>query len=589
MNLMNRFYTLLSVVPMAAMALVVHGQASLTALNQPLVIDLQTTVPGVNNGLFEAAAPLGNSAPEVGQLDSRAWAYFPDGSSAVAAQSPAVFGDVLGNGVGFSLMGSLATGINATEVNGVRAMGIQPTGGHFTSGSLTLRVQNNTGAALEQVSVSYDAGWFNDMERSNTFRLFWSVSNAQDSYVAVPGAELVSPATAENPAFVSSAPVNVVLNGFSVPVGGFLHLRWVGDDISGSGQRDEFFLANIRITGQAPTGPVLSTSVTNLPAFAQDLGTPSMMQVFTVNGASLTDDVQVSVGAPFQVSINATFGYGSSIDLSPTAGALDAVPVYVRLNSDQPGAFNGSVALVTVGASTAVNVSGTTSAGTLPTLFLNELQVLNAGSPVDEFGEADDWFEIYNPGSTPVNLAGWYVSDDAAQLTKYRFDPSGNQAVVPAGGWLLVWADNQTTQGDLHTNFALSSTSGESLLLVGPDGVTIVDQISFGPQESGVSFGRSTDGGTPWVQFAVPTPGASNNVTGMFNIHGARPLAAWPNPATGGQLFLDRSVSGIVLDMSGRIVVEVSRSNVVDLAALSNGSYLLRTADGAVLRFVNHK
>lgn len=586
MNRMNSPHTILAALSLLVLCGRTYGQASLATLGQPVVIDLQTTVAGVNNGLFEAVAPFGSSTPETGQLDSRAWAYFADGSAAAAAQSPAVFGDELGNGVGFSLMGSLATGINATDVNGARALGIQPTGGHFTSGSITLRLQNNTGNVLEQIALSYDAGWFNDMERSNAFRLFWSASNTQDSYVAVPAAELISPATAENPAFVFSTTINVVLNGFSVPAGGFLHLRWVGDDISGSGQRDEFFLTNIRITGQVPTGPVLSTSVSNLPAFAQDLGTPSVMQVFTVNGSGLSDDVLVTVGSPFQVSINASFGYGSSIDLSPNGGVLNAVPVYVRLNSDQPGAYTGTVALATAGASAAVNVSGTTSAGTLPTLFLNELQALNAGSPVDEFGEADDWFEIYNPTGAPVNLAGWYVSDDPAQLTKYRFDPAGNQAVVPAGGWLLVWADNQTTQGDLHTNFALSSTSGESVLLVGPDGVTMVDQISFGPQASGVSFGRATDGGTPWVQFDVPTPGASNNATGIATLQGPRPLCAWPNPVAAGHLFLDRIVTAVVLDMSGRLVAQVSRSAMVDVTALGSGSYLIRTEDGAVLRFV---
>jgi hypothetical protein len=397
---------------------------------------------------------------------------------------------------------------------------------------------------------------------------------------------LISPATAENPASVTVETKSVTIAGFSVPNGGYLYLRWVGDDISGAGTRDEFFLTDISLTPQALSGPVLVASVTNLPPFAQDLGTPSAPQSFTLSGSDLTDEVSVSVSAPYEVSLNAGFGFGASVDLNPVAGVLASTTLHVRLNSSVAGPSTGAVTMLSPAANTAtVNLSGTTSAGALPTLFLNELQAFNAGAPLDENGEADDWFEIYNPGATPVDLAGWYVSDDATDPMKFRFDPTGTNAVVPANGWLLVWADNQIAQGDLHTNFALSSTNGESLLLMGPDGVTIMDQIDFGPQVSGVSYGRQSDGGTPWVEFTVPTPGASNNAVGLAEAEATMTLRAWPVPAED-VLFLDRVVSGSVFDASGRSVMNFDRASFIQLGTMEPGAYSIRTTEGTVLRFV---
>lgn len=235
------------------------------------------------------------------------------------------------------------------------------------------------------------------------------------------------------------------------------------------------------------------------------------------NGVSLATSPAPTAlqGAP-NANDNVWIRNGTTLDLSPVGGTLSNATVWVRLNSTTPGASSGQVQLASPGTNGwIVAVSGVTSAGSLPTLFLNELRAFNGGSPVDENNEADDWFEIFNPNNFAVDLAGWYVSDALADLTKYRFSTTGTDAVVPANGWLLVWADNQSAQGNLHTNFSVSSTNGEDLMLVGPDGVTIVDQVSFGPQAEGVSHGRQTDGGTPWVTFDEPTPGASNNPVGI--------------------------------------------------------------------------
>ncbi len=81
--------------------------------------------------------------------------------------------------------------------------------------------------------------------------------------------------------------------------------------------------------------------------------------------------------------------------------------------------------------------------------------------------------------------------------------------VLPAGGHLLLWADDDTDQGPCHLGFRLSN-GGEAIGLYDSDGVTLIDAVSFGSQRHDVSYGRSGDGGSQWQFFETPTPGQAN-------------------------------------------------------------------------------
>jgi hypothetical protein len=83
--------------------------------------------------------------------------------------------------------------------------------------------------------------------------------------------------------------------------------------------------------------------------------------------------------------------------------------------------------------------------------------------------------------------------------------------VIPAGGYLVVWADAEYRQGPLHASFRLDADQGEELGLFTSEGdrVFIVDTFGFGPQRQDTSYGRVPDGGE--LQYLpVPTPGAKN-------------------------------------------------------------------------------
>ena len=147
-------------------------------------------------------------------------------------------------------------------------------------------------------------------------------------------------------------------------------------------------------------------------------------------------------------------------------------------------------------------------------LKINEWMASNPRSggfldPAD--GEADDWFELYNPTADPVSLQGWAVSDDPSDPFKFII-PSG--FVIPANGHLLVWADNESLQNnpavrqEVHVAFRLFA-GGEAIVLTAPDG-TRIDLVQFGEQGSGIVERRVPDGGDDFGFSSAPSPGSPN-------------------------------------------------------------------------------
>jgi hypothetical protein len=144
------------------------------------------------------------------------------------------------------------------------------------------------------------------------------------------------------------------------------------------------------------------------------------------------------------------------------------------------------------------------------TLVINELMARNDLTLADAQGDYDDWIELYNAGEEALDAGGLYLTDDLSEPRKWRFptdDPSAT--TVPAGGTLLVWADNDLADEGLHAGFELD-VLGDDIALFDTDGTTRLDHIHFDRQTPDVSFGREPDAAVHWVTLA-PSPGTSNN------------------------------------------------------------------------------
>jgi hypothetical protein len=157
---------------------------------------------------------------------------------------------------------------------------------------------------------------------------------------------------------------------------------------------------------------------------------------------------------------------------------------------------------------------------------INEIVASNSLGASDQMGEHDDWIELYNNSANPVDLSGFFLSDNILNLDKWEI-PSGT--ILPANGYLIFWADEDSSQGWNHCNFKLSSL-GESIMLFDAQ-LQLVDSLNFGAEQTDVAFARIPNGSGNFVHQA-PTFNANNeNGTSGIETSVSDNLVLFPVPA----------------------------------------------------------
>lgn len=139
---------------------------------------------------------------------------------------------------------------------------------------------------------------------------------------------------------------------------------------------------------------------------------------------------------------------------------------------------------------------------TTPPIQINEI-LAHTDPPLS------DSVELFNPTGSPVNIGGWYLSDDAAVPKKYRI-PTG--VTIPAHGF-LVFNESHFNVGP--NAFALSSLGDEIYLFAANaqgDLTGYVDGAVFEATFNGVSLGRYVNslGEYQFVAMTERTLGATN-------------------------------------------------------------------------------
>jgi len=141
------------------------------------------------------------------------------------------------------------------------------------------------------------------------------------------------------------------------------------------------------------------------------------------------------------------------------------------------------------------------------TVVINELLAHS------DLGEPD-WIELYNTTDTPINIGGWFLSDDGDVLQKYEItDPT----IIEPYDYIVFLEDvhfrNELDPG-CHQPFALSE-NGETLFLSSGQNGELTDyrkEEAFGPSETGIAFGRyeKSTGTFNFVAMSQNTPGEEN-------------------------------------------------------------------------------
>jgi hypothetical protein len=144
--------------------------------------------------------------------------------------------------------------------------------------------------------------------------------------------------------------------------------------------------------------------------------------------------------------------------------------------------------------------------GPAPPVYVNEFVASNASGLQDESGAFPDWIEIWNDKNAAADLSGWTLTDDLGVPDKWPF-PDGTS--IPAGDWLVVFADGDVADGPLHASFKLDAQVGEDIGLFDDHGDP-VDQITYATQITDESQARMPDGSNGWQTDPSPTPDATN-------------------------------------------------------------------------------
>lgn len=218
-----------------------------------------------------------------------------------------------------------------------------------------------------------------------------------------------------------------------------------------------------------------------------------------------------------------------------------------------------------------------------PQLFINEFMASNNTTIADEYGDYDDWVEIYNADDEAVWLGDKYLADNLSNPDKW---PLPDYTLQP-GSFLLVWADEETDEGPFHASFKLDA-DGEELGIFDNEttGYFLIDSVTWGMQDSDTSFGRQTDGSTAWINFTSPTPGYSNNASDIpeGDLHPGSNLVVFPNPVAGGVLHFSDPFTGDLFDMLGNKVWSGRNELLMNLGSLPDGIYIVRDIRGATVK-----
>ena len=142
-------------------------------------------------------------------------------------------------------------------------------------------------------------------------------------------------------------------------------------------------------------------------------------------------------------------------------------------------------------------------------VVINEFMADN-DSITDPSGETEDWIEIYNNTFDTLDLTGLFLSNDPSHPVKWRFPAN---TIINPDDYLIVWADEDSTQEGIHANFELNSTGGY-LRLSNTDSL-LMDSMYYGHQAVNRTRARVPNG-TGKFFTCYPTFDTTNTNQSLF-------------------------------------------------------------------------
>lgn len=154
-------------------------------------------------------------------------------------------------------------------------------------------------------------------------------------------------------------------------------------------------------------------------------------------------------------------------------------------------------------------------------VVFNEISHTNVSITNNELGLADDWVELYNTGTTVINLKNYSI---------HKESPKGNikwtfpyVVIYPETYLIVLCSGKDTAIGDyfFHANFKVSK-SDIRLVLSDASG-KVIDRLDLNPLYEDHSYGRRPDGGNEWCYFDKPTFKSTNDTSNCYKGYESAP------------------------------------------------------------------
>jgi uncharacterized protein len=355
--------------------------------------------------------------PSAGQLDSDYWVVtgFSDGDG--------TFGGTHDSGdfaKGSSNGGVSGGGVYAFEVSsGNKILGVQPIGADFTPGDIILKITNSTGSTMTDLAIAYQIWYYNNEGRASTLNLSWSLDNA--SYTEVAALDFTTPQAADSSASWQNVSRSTTLSSLNLTDGSHLYLRWQGNDVSGSGSRDEYGIDNITVSNvNDTTAPVLDNTTPFTPT-----NDATNVAINTHLLIQFNENIQIGTGnliikqssdhgivESFDVATSSQLTINSNtLTIEPTNTLTPSTAYYVELDS---GAIQDIANNPYAGFSGNSTWHFMTAVASENDIFISEYV---------EGSSDNKAIELYNPTGATIDL------DDATHDYQIEFYFNGNTSV----------------------------------------------------------------------------------------------------------------------------------------------------------------
>jgi len=144
---------------------------------------------------------------------------------------------------------------------------------------------------------------------------------------------------------------------------------------------------------------------------------------------------------------------------------------------------------------------------TPPALVVNEFLARNFSIIPDDAGEYEDYIEIFNASELSIYLGDKFLSDELNNPSKWKLP----DMLLPGNDYLLLWADDEITEGDRHCSFKLDGDKDEVFIFDGaPTYFSLIDSVAFNEQADDISVGRLPNGTGAFTILPSTTPGYNN-------------------------------------------------------------------------------